>query len=889
LRALVREHIILGDLDRQGLIFHSTGVGAFNGTVAGGGDGKFTLTQNLHIYPFATAGDASGALPYVASTKSFQMVGTAGNNQIIFTSVQKQFEGTDLELADANKISIEITHTGSLSISVSGPTGEERNILITIDSGTTTCTQVINLVNGDPAASALVTATLESGSTGSNVCDVYDNSVWVGDYARRFLVGGAPGTLHTITSANLAGFFAAHVDNLMKKGDMVGIWYENRISPDGAVDGRLESTPENANTVIPQASLFNSRRESHKIPNCIPLFKCIDDDTVIAADGTRFVKGDTSTFGGAEGSALATPLNWDVIGTGDHTPPTTIREALDNCDYHLNTLKPVVTVTDGVTTTGGTYNGTDALENAITDYGTSGGAYGTGAYIMVRKGTYNMTTQITIDVPIIVEAVEEDVVLNLTLANSTYLFVLASTGLRPAITRFSGLTFQGSGKYVFTSTGIVHCRLEDMYFQTARGIDLQTAERVVMERIKFECEAECLIIGASAVECSLRNVEFVTTSTSVPAFTYSSGAKNFSMSDAYFDMDDNQQAISGVGNGLQLKNIRIDCEPYTAASTVVALSGAATSVEGLFMTVTGSGTILSSLIQMTCTASTLRDMQAVLGDQPLGYTGGNNPFIFGGSTLLVENSFITDLYLPDSGTMAVTEPIVVVLGGGVAQPTTVRHMTITGFTHTGSPSGNIDVCVIGCRQTFIGSDAVFILDDIEVDTSGKTYATGQSAVIANITPESIIKNCRILGSGIFGRAIHVDGAEDVQVRNNRIAITGANWAAGIHVDSNLTTAPNGSSDNCLVDGNSIEFSSFSALAGLFVGDAGDTTFCQRPRVCNNYVNDNSPSISSIDCMKVNAGIVMSNNVLNGITFTGSCTNMKPDGVTIGLSDVNVVA
>jgi hypothetical protein len=147
---------------------------------------------------------------------------------------------------------------------------------------------------------------------------------------------------------------------------------------------------------------------------------------VIAADGTRFVKGDSGTFGGAEGSALATPLGWTVINAGAHNPPTTIREALDNADVQLQTLRHVVTVTDNAASTGGMYNGADALENAITDYGTSGGTFPSGAYILVKAGTYTIANQITIDRPIIVEAVETGVTVNLTLADSTYAFVLRS-------------------------------------------------------------------------------------------------------------------------------------------------------------------------------------------------------------------------------------------------------------------------------------------------------------------------------------------------------------------------------------------------------------------------------------------------------------------------------
>jgi hypothetical protein len=453
----------------------------------------------------------------------------------------------------------------------------------------------------------------------------------------------------------------------------------------------------------------------------------------------------------------------------------------------------------------------------------------------------------------------------------------------------SGMSFTGSNKYAITATGVADCTLESLRFETARGIDLQTCKRVEMKKISFETEAECLVIGANAVECSARNMEFITTSTSVPAFTYGSGSKNFSMMDAYFSMSNNQQAIGAPGDGLQMKNIRVECQPYTGASTVVVIGGGAASIEGLFMTVTGASPILGGLIQMTSSAGSLRDVQVDLNDQPLAYTGGNNPLIFGGSLLLVENLFLQNMYLVDGGTMALAEPIVAILGGGGAQPTILRPATIKGFTHAGGQVGNMDVCVVGNRASFVGAGTAFTLDDVEIDTSGKTYNTGGSSLIANLSPQTIVKNCKIVGNGAWGRGIHVDGSADVQVRNNHIITSGATWAAGIHVDSNTTTAIHGTSDNCLVDGNQIEMPSFTAAAGMFIGDVTSTTFCSRTRVTNNQVLDGSPSSGSIYFDKCDKPICMGNQTgLNLIAFAGNCTNQKPDAVTIGLGDVNVM-
>jgi hypothetical protein len=338
LRQVLREHLVLRDLQQVLLV----GGGTFTfGGAKPTYTGVFTTTADLEVRPFATPG--ADASPYTVSTKASVLVGSV--DVIKFESKYKQWQdpGADPDIAaEADMISVEIVHTGVLSVAVQGAAGQQNNVYVTINYGTTTCQEVIDAVNVHTGANKLVVASLASG-TNTNPASKFSTAEWGSDWSVRFLRGGAPGLLHVITSAVLATFFAAHVDNPLRKGDTLAIWYDQLIElspvapPPG---GRLQSTPENSNYSIPAGSLFNTRREPEKIPNCVPICKCVDDNTIIFVDGSRITRTTAATLwwdsahlvGGS--SSLISISGWARLHTTPcpHVPPTTVQDALDNAD-----------------------------------------------------------------------------------------------------------------------------------------------------------------------------------------------------------------------------------------------------------------------------------------------------------------------------------------------------------------------------------------------------------------------------------------------------------------------------------------------------------------------------------------------------------------------------
>jgi hypothetical protein len=393
LRQVMREHVVLQDVQAQ--LLSGGGTITFDGARTSY-SGKAHLGADLTVLPFATPG-GSGTAPYVQSTYATRRLIGADvvNDILLFTSRYRQWQrpsgGAAPDwAAEADQISIEIVHTGTLSVTVGGAASKQTNIYITINYGVTTCQQVIDAVAANTDANKLVIVTYDGGSTSAAPSPRFTTTEWSGDYSARFLRGGAPGLAHVITDDVLnnvtAGFFNLHVENPLKKGDTLAIWYDALVNL-AATGGRLQSTPENLNIAIPATALFNSRREPEKIPNCIPLCKCIDDNTLVFIDGSRIIRGTPASLWWDSQHILSgssSPIDYSTwtrvrYAPGAHVPPTNVQMAFDNVDdifeAILNGSQAFVAATgnNGITATGaGTHDGVNGTGGTTSGTGVSG-------------------------------------------------------------------------------------------------------------------------------------------------------------------------------------------------------------------------------------------------------------------------------------------------------------------------------------------------------------------------------------------------------------------------------------------------------------------------------------------------------------------------------------
>jgi hypothetical protein len=829
MRSILRNLVVLSDMDRPGMLMNSTGAVTFAGAKATYA-GTITLAANLEIFPYATPGDDSVGVPYLASQKATLTTGSPDG--VTLTSKYKQWEapgGGDPAIAqEANMISVEIKDTGSLTVDVEGATGEVNNIVVGIDFGTTTVQQVVDAINADTDANKLVVATVFG--TAGNACPKFSEAEWGTDYSARFLRGGAAGIAHIITNANLATFFGAHADNPLRKGDTLAIWYDKLVDLSGspADDGRFQSTYENTNQTIPATALFNSRREPEKIPNSIPICKCLTDDRIQFADGTIILRTVPAKIGiGSLGelSPLADIGAWDRIGTGPyHNPATTIREALNNIDGHTNDLLNeviaartsdvfgtkgsldarleaaedhatlVVSCTDGTSSTGGMYNGPDSVENALNALKAVGGT------IYVAKGTtYEILNPIAggITKPIRLIGIDgrAQTTINTEITGAAIGFNTGSEG-----SLIENLTFAlpGSGTAHQISISapnvqLVNVKVIGNVVVTANGINAVFQSCILHST--SGTNLDCIEIYAPDV--TLRDCDVILEDAGEHAVMFAHTAHRLLLDNVRIETGDNMTGIYGEGDAgltfvvdVTFRKIKFKCAPYTAGTHVLDLGWSATNklhLEGF------RATDLSFEFTGAASAAIAGGILYVHNGQNIkvdGFTADFGSHIFKfqnivadkkGVIWIVGSGEVTNVHLlngvvPNTGVTGYeldTNGAIVNLfnqtatgDGGLAW----SHSRIAGMTEDGTPSGNSGLVIFQNVMTGItpGKECI-VLDNVTIDCYNLEDARGTSnRMMLDILGCADIHSCRFR-DGYWLYMFNLDpGNEDLKFRSNSV-------------------------------------------------------------------------------------------------------------------------
>lgn len=279
----------LADADR-GILAYGGGNLLWDGVSAGGGDGTFTITQDLTIRPF---------LSPATSTKAKAIIrGVSFETQLAGPVVPRSYSG-------ANKISVRLEGSNGavLGVVISGTPAD--NVTITVNTHPSSGTSKQELIDyltlngaaGPVAYRALgLTAALETGAVGTD--KVNDTGVWT--YTgltpdEKLFAGGADAEKHTITATGLATFFADPL-NAMAEGDVLAIWYDELVN--GSYGGRRESMsdlPENSANV--DNNIFLLRRYPERMPLALPVATILSDQ-VRLIDGSILPKGTEVTLTG---------------------------------------------------------------------------------------------------------------------------------------------------------------------------------------------------------------------------------------------------------------------------------------------------------------------------------------------------------------------------------------------------------------------------------------------------------------------------------------------------------------------------------------------------------------------------------------------------------------
>ncbi len=282
----------------------------WNGIVANGGNGKFTISSNLYQIPFTSIGNDANTPPVGGAFGSLTVLRVDDVAIITIDSIIPSWAGGD-------RINLTVKGGAALACDLLGG----FDIVLTIVDGVTTRLQAITALNN--TISSVATASALAGADG----DVIKTA-----QAKKYVTGNWDSEAHVITAANLASFFNV-AGNPLKEGDSLCVQYSNLIENAGT-GGRRQSTPENTNTTIPAGSFFNSRVNPERLFGALPICKVINDKLWFVG-GTVVKKGTPVGLGGgvAANVAYAGGPAW-LDGTTN--PATTVENQLDKIITDLN-------------------------------------------------------------------------------------------------------------------------------------------------------------------------------------------------------------------------------------------------------------------------------------------------------------------------------------------------------------------------------------------------------------------------------------------------------------------------------------------------------------------------------------------------------------------------
>jgi hypothetical protein len=282
IRREIEELLYLRDATQ--VLLTGGGIIHWNGTVAAGGDGRFTITEDLALRPFlAPVACTPGAVNVNGVDFRAATTASAGVNP-----ARSYGQMGSSDHPGANKITVEtiaVPGAANLSAAVSSPPGP-RHISVNFNPNTHTLANLVDFINAstDPGAVSVralgLAAALHEGAQGATLLT---------PFPRTYMLGAADAELHLVSAIALASFFSAP-ESAMSDGDVLAIWYDALVVPSGG--GRRQSIaegPENS-AAVPAESLFLVHRYPERIPGALPIARVVDGD-LIFTNLERYVQG----------------------------------------------------------------------------------------------------------------------------------------------------------------------------------------------------------------------------------------------------------------------------------------------------------------------------------------------------------------------------------------------------------------------------------------------------------------------------------------------------------------------------------------------------------------------------------------------------------------------
>lgn len=293
----------------RGTVIAATGTIAFDGGWNGTSPAPAVGVANSGAFVLE-AGKKILLRPITAPSVSNKAALTTG--ALTFTSNKYDFQGgNEIEVEiklDAAVPAADATVTmegGSIVFDDYDGVARLQNRIVVKYSSTTTLLTVKTKLASNATVVKLVTVTLPV----PNESDLASTAIT----APTKLSGGVDAELHELEAATLVTFFSTEA-NRLQQGDALCVSFTTDLV-------RRQSLYDEALTVIPSASLFNSRNNPEKLHYSLPIFVVPDGQTDfgVFADSTRCDKGETVTIGkGGVGvqqlASTTTPTGASLVG-----------------------------------------------------------------------------------------------------------------------------------------------------------------------------------------------------------------------------------------------------------------------------------------------------------------------------------------------------------------------------------------------------------------------------------------------------------------------------------------------------------------------------------------------------------------------------------------------
>lgn len=467
--------------------------------------------------------------------------------------------------------------------------------------------------------------------------------------------------------------------------------------------------------------------------------------------------------------ARISPIFSPTGGIGGGEFPN-IDSRMDVNDTHVRTI---ISCTDGVVTAGGIFDGTDALQNALTVVA-SGAADDYGALILLRSGSYNIDANMTISNTVIIMGVENDVIVTNDVG-AGYMFIFDAGSDGSAIRNLQMSAGAGSSHQMIQS-------ITDRNIFTNLFLDGEIRIDGYFNKVQ-ECDFYGSLSATTLINVTSSSTDFIMShcdvdSANSPTTMMTFAGDRSTITNCTITSADTNSALEVTGDGLVIRDSVFLCAPFTVATPVIEITGDDVKIDGLEMINNGSGDIRTNFIYIIGSRFLVENMKVDMGSGRLRFSIDNSPLAFTSDNGIIDNLFLRGGIIPTGTTDGFTlehEFPLIRLTGAYALDDSYGVITMQNSyikcPEENSPVGTMELTIIGdegdASFAALNRTGFFKLNNITIDGYNTQFqpAAESKFMICNIPEKSVINNCKFM-DGSWSCCIRSTDSNDTQIINN---------------------------------------------------------------------------------------------------------------------------